>query len=89
VRDTPSLLDQLIGVRFNLWTNMTLGNFAMGSVTTLTVVALIGDVGRDHVAVATSRESPQPLTYTMLMLYVVHMSLGRSDRSSASRYRAL
>ncbi|WVQ70843.1 hypothetical protein IAR50_000368 [Cryptococcus sp. DSM 104548] len=37
-----------------LWTNMALGNFAMGAVTTLTIVALIADVGSDHVAIATS-----------------------------------
>ncbi|WVO12917.1 hypothetical protein L204_100525 [Cryptococcus depauperatus] len=37
-----------------LWTNMAFGSFSMGSVTTLTIVALIADVGPDHVAVATS-----------------------------------
>ncbi|WVQ82709.1 hypothetical protein IAT38_004841 [Cryptococcus sp. DSM 104549] len=37
-----------------LWTNLSLGSFAMGAVTTLTIVALIADVGADHVAIATS-----------------------------------
>ncbi|ORY34297.1 transporter [Naematelia encephala] len=36
------------------WWNMTPFTFSMGAVTTLTVVALIADVGREHVAVATS-----------------------------------
>ncbi|WVF70344.1 hypothetical protein IAT40_005134 [Kwoniella sp. CBS 6097] len=37
-----------------LWTNFSFASFAMGAVTTLTIVALIADVGPDHVAVATS-----------------------------------
>jgi hypothetical protein len=39
---------------FWLWTSMAPQSLSMGSVTTLTIVALIADVGRDHVAVATS-----------------------------------
>jgi hypothetical protein len=30
--------------------------FSLGAVTTLTIVALIADIGREHVAVATSRK---------------------------------
>ncbi|KIR53336.1 multidrug resistance protein fnx1 [Cryptococcus gattii Ru294] len=37
-----------------LWTNLSFTSFAMGSVTTLTIVALIADVGPEHVAIATS-----------------------------------
>nr|XP_019014992.1 multidrug resistance protein fnx1 [Kwoniella pini CBS 10737]OCF53773.1 multidrug resistance protein fnx1 [Kwoniella pini CBS 10737] len=37
-----------------LWTNLSFTSFAMGSVTTLTIVALIADVGHEHVAIATS-----------------------------------
>ncbi|TYJ52479.1 hypothetical protein B9479_006912 [Cryptococcus floricola] len=37
-----------------LWSNMAFGSFSMGAVTTLTIVALIADVGPEHVAVATS-----------------------------------
>lgn len=37
-----------------LWTNMSFTSFAMGAVTTLTIVALIADVGPEHVAIATS-----------------------------------
>ncbi|OCF33929.1 multidrug resistance protein fnx1 [Kwoniella heveanensis CBS 569] len=37
-----------------LWTNFSFASFAMGAVTTLTIVALIADVGPDHVAIATS-----------------------------------
>ncbi|TXT04389.1 hypothetical protein VHUM_04156 [Vanrija humicola] len=37
-----------------MWTSFGPQAFSMGSVTTLTIVALIADVGRDHVAVATS-----------------------------------
>lgn len=39
----------------SMWTSFCPMAFAMGSVTTLTIVALIADIGRDHVAVATSR----------------------------------
>lgn len=39
---------------FLLWTSFCPMAFAMGSVTTLTIVGLIADVGREHVAVATS-----------------------------------
>lgn len=39
-----------------LWTNMSFTSFAMGAVTTLTIVALIADVGPEHVAIATSCE---------------------------------
>lgn len=39
-----------------LWTNMSFTSFSMGAVTTLTIVALIADVGPEHVAIATSRE---------------------------------
>lgn len=39
-----------------MWTSFGPQAFSMGSVTTLTIVGLIADVGRDHVAVATSRE---------------------------------
>ncbi|OCF54216.1 multidrug resistance protein fnx1 [Kwoniella mangroviensis CBS 10435] len=37
-----------------LWTNLSFTSFAMGAVTTLTIVALIADVGHEHVAIATS-----------------------------------
>lgn len=37
-----------------LWTSFCPMAFAMGSVTTLTIVGLIADIGREHVAVATS-----------------------------------
>ncbi|KIR81446.1 multidrug resistance protein fnx1 [Cryptococcus gattii EJB2] len=37
-----------------LSTNLSFTSFAMGSVTTLTIVALIADVGPEHVAIATS-----------------------------------
>ncbi|OWZ29452.1 multidrug resistance protein fnx1 [Cryptococcus neoformans AD2-60a] len=37
-----------------LWTNMSFTSFSMGAVTTLTIVALIADVGPEHVAIATS-----------------------------------
>ncbi|KAK4685621.1 hypothetical protein P7C73_g4525, partial [Tremellales sp. Uapishka_1] len=37
-----------------LWTNFPLISLAMGGITTLTIVALVADIGRDHVAVATS-----------------------------------
>lgn len=39
---------------FLLWTSFGPMSFAMGSVTTLTIVGLIADIGREHVAVATS-----------------------------------
>ena len=42
------------GIRWMMWVSMTPQSLMMGSVTTLTIVALIADVGRDHVAVATS-----------------------------------
>jgi MFS family permease len=37
-----------------LWTGFGPMSFSMGSVTTLTIVGLIADIGREHVAVATS-----------------------------------
>ncbi|GMK56737.1 hypothetical protein CspeluHIS016_0305770 [Cutaneotrichosporon spelunceum] len=39
---------------FWLWTSFGPMYFSMGAVTTLTIVALIADIGREHVAVATS-----------------------------------
>ncbi|WVR06002.1 hypothetical protein IAU60_003030 [Kwoniella sp. DSM 27419] len=39
---------------FMLWTNLSFASFSMGAVTTLTIVALIADVGAEHVAIATS-----------------------------------
>lgn len=46
---------------FWLWTSFGPMAFSMGSVTTLTIVGLIADIGRDHVAVATSRGYFSPL----------------------------
>lgn len=47
---------QVSHLRWMLWTNMSFTSFSMGAVTTLTIVALIADVGPEHVAIATSRE---------------------------------
>jgi hypothetical protein len=41
-------------IRWLLWTSFAPLNIAGGAGTTLTIVALIADVGRDHVATATS-----------------------------------
>jgi hypothetical protein len=41
---------------FWLWTSFGPMAFSLGAVTTLTIVALIADIGREHVAVATSRK---------------------------------
>lgn len=41
-------------VRWLLWTSFAPLNISTGAGTTLTIVALIADVGRDHVATATS-----------------------------------
>lgn len=45
---------------FWLWTSFGPMAFSMGSVTTLTIVGLIADIGREHVAVATSCAYPLP-----------------------------
>lgn len=41
---------------WSLWTAFGPMAFSLGSVSTLTIVGLIADIGREHVAVATSRE---------------------------------
>jgi hypothetical protein len=47
--------------RWQLWIGFTPMSFSMGVVTTLTIVGLVADVGRDHIAVATSCESRRSL----------------------------
>lgn len=47
--------------RWLLWTSFGPLNVAGGAGTTLTIVALIADVGRDHVATATSCTSDAPI----------------------------
>lgn len=42
---------------WQLWVGFVPLSFSMGSVTTLTIVGLVADVGRDYIAVATSCKS--------------------------------
>lgn len=51
-----------------MWTSFAPLNIATGAGTTLTIVALIADVGRDHVATATSCMSPTVLVNTTFPL---------------------
>lgn len=64
---------------FLLWTSFCPMAFSLGAVTTLTIVALIADIGRDHVAVATSRTSPvNPLTLVSYTFRTTGQVLGVS-----------
>ncbi len=67
---------------------MTAINFSMGSVTTLTVVALIGDVGREHVAVATSCEATFRSPRVVLIGSKYHTLHERQAKFSGSHYPA-
>lgn len=72
--DTPDWL---------LWTSFGPMAFSMGSVTTLTIVGLIADIGREHVAVATSRTYSHVLTDTSL----VHVPYDRTGPWCGPRRR--
>ena len=74
-------------IRWQLWIGFTPMSFSMGVVTTLTIVGLVADVGREHIAVATSRESGR--SRAVVAHSQCHTSRGRWVRSSVSPSRAL
>jgi hypothetical protein len=57
----------------SLWTAFGPMAFSLGSVTTLTIVGLIADIGREHVAVATSREWSHPVCCAEAHIAVSYM----------------
>ena len=73
--------------RWQLWIGFTPMSFSMGVVTTLTIVGLVADVGREHIAVATSRESRR--SGAVVAHSQCHTSRERWVRSSVSPSRAL